>query len=174
MKGNPEITKGRALGALLAFYFLPLYIETFILSIMNTNRAKRFLSGYRWIITGIMTGLIFYLVFGPFLHYWQDEEAVERSILFGAVYWALVGLGGGASGRLAMDLGYEGKNWIIQGLLWGLTMFGTVTLAVPYFVGDEITSGRVMVGLITFLIGGLGYGYAMKLIVKDHSPEESI
>lgn len=140
---------------------------------MNTNRAK-FFSGYRWIITGLISGMIFYLFFGAILPGLFDETVVERSIPFGFGYWSLVGIGVGALTKLAIELGYAGNRWIIQGLLWGLTMFAITNFAVPYFGGEEITMSGILIGLIVFSIGGLGYGYAMKMYVDEHTKKAEL
>lgn len=141
---------------------------------MNTNRATFFLSGYRWILTGIIIGLIFYLFFGNIIPYLFEEEPVERSLLYGVIYWSFFGIGFIGLTKVAMEIGYTGKKWIIQGLLWGLSMSLILNLAVPYFGGEEITMSRTLIGLIVFLIGGLGYGYVMKLYFNEQESKSEV
>lgn len=142
---------------------------------MNNNRATFFFSGYRWIITGIVSGLIFYLFFGAIIPQLFDDPIVERSVLFGLVYWSLFGIGFTGLTKIGLEIGYKGKRWIVQGVLWGFSMFILTNLAVPYFGGEEITLAGILVRLIVFSVVGLGYGYVMKLYMAEiHTSEESI
>lgn len=141
---------------------------------MNTKRVTFLLSGYRWIITGILIGLIFYLFFGNIIPYLFEEEPVERSLLYGVIYWSLFGIGFVGLTKLAIDIGYRGKRWIIQGLLWGFSMFAMMLLAVPYFESGEIPLKSVFFGMPFWSLCGLGYGYAMKLYYNEYGlPKES-
>lgn len=71
---------------------------------------------------------------------------------------------------------FDKKNWALSGLSWGALMFLTLSIAYPYFVGQEITLKSLLQGLILWTIVGLGFGYLMKLLTnkpiheKDSSP----
>ena len=104
---------------------------------MNNNRATFFFSGYRWIITGVVSGLISYLFFGAIIPQLFDEPIVERSLLYGIIYWSLFGIGFIGLTKVGVEIGYKGKRWIFQGLLWGFSMFAMMLLAVPYFESGE-------------------------------------
>lgn len=141
---------------------------------MNNNRAKFLFSGYRWIIIGILIGLIFYLFFGNIIPYLFEEEPLERSLLYGVTFWSLFGIGFVGFTKLTIDLGYTGKKWIIQGLVWGFSMFATMVLAVPYFGAGEISLKSILFGLPFWSLAGVGYGYVMKLYYNKHGlPKES-
>lgn len=141
---------------------------------MNTNRAAFILSGYRWIITGIVSGLIFYLFFGTVIPQLFDEPIIERGISFGVLYWSLFGIGFIGLTKAGVKIGYRGKRWIIQGLLWGFGMFAMLLLAVPYFESGEIPLKSVLFGLPFWSLSGLGYGYVMKLYYNEYGlPSES-
>ncbi len=58
---------------------------------------------------------------------------------------------------------FSKKDWIASGLIWGALMFLTMTIAYPYLVGHEITGKTLLFGLIMWTIGGIGFGYTMKL-----------
>lgn len=57
---------------------------------------------------------------------------------------------------------YDGNGWIKQGLIWGGMMFLSMTLGFPLFSGEEITLKNVILGIIIWTLGGLGFGYSMK------------
>ena len=57
---------------------------------------------------------------------------------------------------------YDGNGWIKQGLIWGGMMFLIMTLGFPLFSGEEITLKNVILGIIIWTLGGLGFGYSMK------------
>lgn len=141
---------------------------------MNNNRATFFLSGYRWILTGIIIGLIFYLFFGNIIPYLFEEEPVERSLLYGVIYWSFFGIGFIGLTKIGLEIGYKGKRWIVQGLLWGLSLFATLVLAVPYFESGEIPLKSVLFGMPFWSLGGLAYGYIMKMYMAEiQTPEKS-
>ena len=61
---------------------------------------------------------------------------------------------------------FEKKAWIKTGLGWGAVMFVVMTFVFPYFDGQEITRSGIVIGLIFWTIGGLMFGYTMKLIMN--------
>ena len=61
---------------------------------------------------------------------------------------------------------FEKKTWIKTGLSWGAVMFVVMTFVFPYFDGQEITRSGIVIGLIFWTIGGLMFGYTMKLIMN--------
>jgi hypothetical protein len=67
---------------------------------------------------------------------------------------------------LAAASDFDNKKWIKTGLLWGLFMFLVGSIGFPYFNGQEITWKSVLVGIVIWTIGGLGFGYTMKFIWK--------
>lgn len=58
---------------------------------------------------------------------------------------------------------FEGKRWIITGLIWGGSMFILMTFIFPYFDDTPINTPRIMIGLIVWTLAGLAFGYTMKL-----------
>lgn len=59
---------------------------------------------------------------------------------------------------------FDKKAWIKTGLTWGTMMFLIMTVVFPYFIGQKITLRSILAGLIIWTIGGLVFGYTMKLI----------
>lgn len=69
---------------------------------------------------------------------------------------------------------YEGIGWVKQGLSWGLVMFVFMTLWIPLIDGDSITLKIVLINLVAWTIGGLLFGYSMKILgVKKQSKSET-
>lgn len=58
---------------------------------------------------------------------------------------------------------FSKKDWITSGLIWGALMFLTMSIAYPYLVDHEITWKTLLSGLIMWTIGGLLFGYSMKI-----------
>lgn len=58
---------------------------------MNTKRVTFLLSGYRWIITGIVLGLIFYLFFGAVIPQLFDEPNLGQSIVLQIIISMVIG-----------------------------------------------------------------------------------
>jgi len=58
---------------------------------------------------------------------------------------------------------FDKSNWIKTGLGWGGTMFILMAVGYPYFDGQEITGKTLLAGLVIWTIGGLAFGYTMKL-----------
>ena len=61
---------------------------------------------------------------------------------------------------------FDNKSWIKTGLSWGALMFLTMSIGFPYFEGQEITWITLLLGIVTWTIGGIGFGYTMKLFVN--------
>lgn len=61
---------------------------------------------------------------------------------------------------------FDKKSWIKTGLSWGLFMFLIMTVAYPYLDGREITLKSLCLGLVIWAIGGLGFGYTMKVFMN--------
>jgi len=55
------------------------------------------------------------------------------------------------------------KNWLKSGLSFGLFMYVSMIIAFPLITGEEITQRRLLIGIPFWLIGGLGWGYTMKI-----------
>jgi hypothetical protein len=60
---------------------------------------------------------------------------------------------------------FDKKAWRATGLSWGVSMFVIMSIILPYFKGDTITWWTLLLGLIVWTIGGLGFGYMMKLFL---------
>lgn len=60
---------------------------------------------------------------------------------------------------------YEKNGWIKQGLSWGLFMFLVMTFLFPLFSGEEITWKSVLSAIPTWIIGGLIFGYSLKVFM---------
>ncbi len=58
---------------------------------------------------------------------------------------------------------FDKKNWILSGLIWGAFMFLIISIILPSFSGQIITLKSLFVGVISWTIGGLAFGYIMKL-----------
>lgn len=55
------------------------------------------------------------------------------------------------------------ESWIKTGLKWAAFMYMTMTIAFPYFNGQEITSKRLLSELVIWTIAGLMFGYISKI-----------
>lgn len=60
---------------------------------------------------------------------------------------------------------YDKKAWRATGLSWGGSMFIIMSIIYPYFDGQIITWWTLLLGLVIWTIGGLGFGYMMKLFL---------
>ena len=70
---------------------------------------------------------------------------------------------------------YEGRGWIRQGLYWGLLMWIMMAVIFPLIDGSGITVKTLLIGIPVWAVGGLGFGYTMKLIMgKSRASSESI
>jgi hypothetical protein len=65
----------------------------------------------------------------------------------------------------------EGNGWVKQGLFLGLIMYVLTTFMFPLITGQKITLGKVLIGIPIWTIGGLGFGYIMKLINEINKPK---
>lgn len=61
---------------------------------------------------------------------------------------------------------FGGKAWIKTGLGWGAFMFVAMTFVFPYFDGQDITRKMIISSLIIWTVGGLAFGYIMKLFLN--------
>ncbi|MEX2350024.1 MAG: hypothetical protein WD554_04030 [Flavobacteriaceae bacterium] len=61
---------------------------------------------------------------------------------------------------------FDEKSWVASGLNWGAFMFVLMSIVYPYFTGGEITLKTLVLGVVIWTIGGLGYGYTMKLYMN--------
>lgn len=61
---------------------------------------------------------------------------------------------------------FDKTGWIKTGLSWGAFMFLTMSIVFPFIGGQEITWKSLLLGLIIWTIGGLAFGYIMKLFIN--------
>ncbi|PWG06128.1 hypothetical protein [Polaribacter aquimarinus] len=54
------------------------------------------------------------------------------------------------------------KKWVKVGLIWGIIMFVIMTFIFPYFDKEEITTKRILLGIIIWTIAGLFFGFSMR------------
>ena len=55
------------------------------------------------------------------------------------------------------------KNWLKMGLAWGLFMYLTMVFIFPFIMQEEITQKSMLIGIPIWLIGGLSFGFTMKI-----------
>ncbi len=55
------------------------------------------------------------------------------------------------------------KNWLKMGLFFGLFMYVIVTFLFPLIEQEQITRKSMLIGIPIWLIGGLGFGFFMKI-----------
>ena len=55
------------------------------------------------------------------------------------------------------------KNWLKSGLFFGLFMFVIMTFIFPLIEQEQITQKSILIGIPVWLIGGLFFGYTMKI-----------
>jgi len=58
----------------------------------------------------------------------------------------------------------EKNGWIYRGLIWGLFMFIFMTLLYPSLSEEPITMKSLLINIPIWIIGGLGFGYTLKLL----------
>jgi len=58
---------------------------------------------------------------------------------------------------------YEGYGWVTMGLRWALFMYIFTTVMYQVIDGDEISFEKLLKRAVIWLIGGLIYGYIMRL-----------
>ncbi len=68
---------------------------------------------------------------------------------------------------------FDGKGWLYQGLGWGVLMFFLMTFLVPLFSADSIELHSVLIAIPTWIIGGLTFGFTMKLIFGSRNTKHS-
>jgi hypothetical protein len=64
---------------------------------------------------------------------------------------------------------FEGYGWIRQGLYWGLFMFVFFNVLFPLINGESLILRKVLFGIPICTIGGLAFGYTMKLINRKRT-----
>jgi hypothetical protein len=57
-------------------------------------------------------------------------------------------------------------KWLKSGLFFGLFMYLIMIIVFPWIDGEEITQRKLLIGIPFWLIGGLGWGYIMKVWMK--------
>jgi hypothetical protein len=60
----------------------------------------------------------------------------------------------------------KNRVWLISGLLFGLFMYFAMTIIYPLITQQEITLRALLIGIPLWLIGGLGWGYTMKIVMN--------
>lgn len=60
---------------------------------------------------------------------------------------------------------FEKKGWIYTGLAWGAVMFVIMSLLIPFFFNEPITLETVTLGMVIWTLGGLCFGFSMKLFL---------
>ncbi|MGM0634832.1 MAG: hypothetical protein ACQESK_02110 [Bacteroidota bacterium] len=68
---------------------------------------------------------------------------------------------------------FDNKHWIKSGLNWGAFMFLFMSIGFPYFNDQEITWKTLLLGAVFWTIGGLGFGYSMKLFMNKTGIQKS-
>jgi len=66
---------------------------------------------------------------------------------------------------------YEGRGWLKQGLSFGFLMYIFMTIFFPLMTKEEITQTDLLIGIPIWLVGGLGFGYIMKLMMNKKEKE---
>ncbi len=61
---------------------------------------------------------------------------------------------------------FDKSNWIKTGLTWGVLMFLIMSIIYPYVTGQGITWKTIVLGIVIWTIGGLVFGYSMKLFMN--------
>ena len=59
------------------------------------------------------------------------------------------------------------KKWLKSGLAWGLLMFFIMTFAFPYYNNEEITTRKIVIGIVVWTIGGILFGLTLKINYKE-------
>ena len=58
------------------------------------------------------------------------------------------------------------RKWLVSGLFFGLFMFIAMEILYPLIAEHEITLRALLVGIPLWLLGGLGWGYTMKMVMN--------
>lgn len=61
---------------------------------------------------------------------------------------------------------FDGKNWKATGLTWGAFMFLIISIVFPFIDGQELKLKPVLIGLVIWTIGGLVFGYFLKVFLN--------
>ncbi len=61
---------------------------------------------------------------------------------------------------------FHKKKWVVTGLSWGIIMFVIMSVGYPYFSSEEITLKSLSLGIGIWTIGGLSFGYSMKIYMN--------
>lgn len=67
------------------------------------------------------------------------------------------------SGHEPLDAPVRKGYWPATGLVWGGLMYGLTTFVIPLIGNENVTLASVFIGIPIWLIGGLGFGYTMKV-----------
>lgn len=62
---------------------------------------------------------------------------------------------------------FDKKHWIKTGMSWGALMFVIMSVLFPLIFGEEITLKTIAIGVVVWTIGGLGFGFFMKMYTKN-------
>ncbi len=65
---------------------------------------------------------------------------------------------------------FDGYGWIKKGLYWSLFMFVFMTFLYPIIKGESITLKHAHIDIPVWIIGGLLFGYIMKLVNATNKP----
>ena len=65
------------------------------------------------------------------------------------------------------------KNWLKSGLLWGLIMYVTMTFIFPLIQQKQISKMNILIGIPVWLLGGLGFGYTLKIWMNRKGKENT-
>jgi|SRR5690554_1897904 len=60
---------------------------------------------------------------------------------------------------------FESYGWIRQGLSWSFFMYVFMALMFPLIFGEIVTLNKLLIGIPIWILGGLGFGFTMRLIV---------
>ncbi|MCZ4694605.1 hypothetical protein DWB61_06085 [Ancylomarina euxinus] len=55
------------------------------------------------------------------------------------------------------------RNWLKMGLVWGLFMYLIMVFIFPLMMQEQVTQKSMLIGIPIWLIGGLGFGFTMKI-----------
>ncbi len=59
---------------------------------------------------------------------------------------------------------FSGKKWILEGILFGVFMYILNVFIFPLIgIGEWHSTKKIITALPIWLLGGLGYGYTMKM-----------
>lgn len=142
----------------------------------SAKEKQSAVSSKDWIKTVLVLGVqmfLFALTFGG--------EITLRKVLI----YAVISLVGGLLCDYVLNLSNNrktiqeandtilSKDWIITGLVFGGLMFITMTLFYPLAFDEVITLRKVLIDAVSWLIGGLFYGYCINLGNDPKTTEEA-